>query len=240
MKFQRKMDLLTSNTKLGKPVPGWDIAGLQLLPGTAAGVGELCPERGECYASCLAWAGRGVFASVRKARQARAELLFERPEIFASMLDAELLRLTAGAILRAHRLAVRMNVLSDVDWREHPAVYRVLRRHAKGGVVFYDYTKRIERPDPVLYGKSPARVCYSWSERSTAVPAWAAWVAVVTARERPILPLLVAGWSAPGTVMGGIQSDGDADDLFFLRPRGVQILRPKGPARKAQAGGLVL
>lgn len=229
------MELLTSNTKLGKLVPGWSILGLQLLPGDSAGKGELCPERGACYASCLAWAGMGAFPAVREARKRRTELLFEQPQAFAAMLDAELLRATCSAISRAERLAVRLNVLSDIDWRDHPAVYRVLRRHAKGGVAFYDYTKRMERPDPALYG-SPARVCYSWSERSTVPPAWADWVAAVCADgAENSLPGRLIGWQSAH----GVMSDGDRDDLFFLRPRGIQVLRPKGPARKAREGGLV-
>ena len=105
-------------------------------------------------------------------------------------------------------------------------------------MLFYDYTKRRESPDHRIYGHRP-RVCYSWSERAETVPAWAHWVAVVTDPERPILPLQVAGWRSPGTVMGGIQSDGDADDLFFLRPLGVQILSPKGKAR-GSAGPFVV
>lgn len=231
------VDLLTSNAKLSKPVSGWTVLGLQLLPGPAAGFGDLCPGRGSCYAQCLAWAGRGAMRSVREARARRTALLFEHPENFASQLDAELLRHTVGAISRAERPAIRLNVLSDIDWREHPAVYRVLRRHAAGGVVFYDYTKRLDRPDPTLYG-SPARVCYSWSERSTTVPGWADWVAVVG---DGTLPLHVAAWRpANARPFGWRISDGDGDDLFFLRPPGPQILKPKGLARAAGSGGLVV
>lgn len=233
------MDLLTTNAKLDKAVPGWTVLGLQLLPGPAGGHGDVCPERGACYASCLAWAGRGAMASVREARKRRTALLFEHPEAFAGMLDSELLRATCGAIARAERLAVRLNVLSDIRWNDDSRllpVYRVLRRHAAGGVVFYDYTKRLERPDRTLYG-SPARVCYSWSERSITVPEWADWVAAVC-REgaENSLPGRLIGWQSPH----GCMSDGDKDDLFFLRPRGIQILRPKGPARKAGPGGLVI
>lgn len=219
------MNLLTSNTKLGKAVPGYRILGLSLLPGIASGR-EVCPGRGACYATCLAWAGRSAMAGVRAARKARTDLLFEHPTVFAAQMDRELLAHTVAAIRHAEKPAVRLNVLSDVDWREHPAVYRVLRRHADGGVLFYDYTKRRESPDPRIYGHRP-RVCYSWSERAETVPAWAHWVAVVTDPERPTVP-------ADAWPTGGQMSDGDAEDLFFLRPPGVQILSPKGKARGSE------
>lgn len=227
------MELLATNHKLSKPVPGWRITGLSLLPGDSAGRGELCPERGQCFAVCLAWAGMGQFDSVRKARRDRTHLLFDDPAGFAAMLDSELLRATVRAISAGRKLAVRLNVLSDIDWRDHPLVYSVIRRHARGGVVFYDYTKRTGKPDAAIYGK-PARVCYSWSERSERVPTWAKWTAVVGDLEHPALR-----WRSASTHWPIV--DGDADDLFFLRPQGIQLLAPKGLARReGAAAGFVM
>lgn len=233
------MELLTSNTKLGKAVPGWHILGLQLLPGDSAGYGELCPNRGECFKVCIAWAGRGTFKGVREARQRRTALLFENPTYFASLLDFELLRATSCAMIAGCKLAIRLNVFSDIDWRGHPEVYRVLLRHRKGGVVFYDYTKKPGKPDSKLYG-DPARVCFSWSERAEVVPRWASWVSIVVPSFQHTVARPVADWH--GSIGGSARmSDGDRDDLFFLRAPGIQGLLSKGLARReGSATGFVM
>lgn len=222
------MKLLTSNAKLGKSVPGWHILGLQLLPGRSAGVGELCPQRGECYSVCLAWAGLGGLASVRKARRDRTRFLFQDPQGFADMLDYELFGALADARADRCKLAVRLNVFSDIDYyADHSAVADVLLKYCRD-VAFYDYTKRTDRPSPLYWDERLRlwRVCYSWSERSTVVPSWALWVSVVG----DAIPWTLRKHSGLG--VNPLPADGDVDDLFFLRPCGIQLLSPKGKARR--------
>jgi hypothetical protein len=161
--FQSAAALLTAPTaqaKLAKSaVPTF---GLSLVPARTllsfSGAMNLCPAAtAGCEAACLNTAGKGRLSTVQLARQARADFLFRDPESFGIILASELVKhATAKGSIR-----VRLNVISDLRWEL--IIPRAMRRLARMGARFYDYTKfapRMRRPIDGVYS-----LTYSASER---------------------------------------------------------------------------
>jgi len=120
-----------SNAKLAKgSVPTY---GLSLAPADASGY-ELCAWRSaECTAACLGIrAGRSRMTSVQRARIRKTKRMVQQPYAFMRSMLMEL-----ESARRAHgdRFALRLNVLSDLDWQSlAPFLLSYGRWH-------YDYTK---------------------------------------------------------------------------------------------------
>lgn len=141
------MKLLATNTKLDKAVPGWKILGLSLAPHTLGGGPTLCPySTAECRAVCLGTeAGLNILETALAAKVARTQLWLSDPEAFKAQLATEIHYARRSAIKAGLKLAVRLNVYSDIVWeREFPDLFE-----AYDDVAFYDYTKwpqRFNRP----------------------------------------------------------------------------------------------
>ncbi len=101
---------------------------------------ELCPNRGDCYKTCLFFSGFGSTPSVRKARLARARLWKRDPERVIDRLYGEIPALNRKARQIGLKLAVRLNVFSDIAWEGRAYLMR-----DNPDVQFYDYTKSFER-----------------------------------------------------------------------------------------------
>lgn len=130
-----------SNPKLaksGKKIPEYRTKGLSLAPSTMSGI-DVCPAASkECKAACLgASAGRGVMKNVRKGRIEKTHKLFDHPHLFYAKLDHEIENAKHTAHRDGQKLAVRLNVLSDIP-HEHLAPKMFEKHH---DVSFYDYTK---------------------------------------------------------------------------------------------------
>jgi hypothetical protein len=164
------------------------------------------------------------------ARIARAVAFMEHREWFERMLVYELGRITRKADAKAFRVAVRLNVVSDVMWeREFPALFWLFR-----DVQFYDYTKHVRRVFRFLGDELPLNysLTLSLSEDNRAdartVLEGGGNVAVVF---RNGLPKDWFGFSV---------LDGDETDLRFLDPPGVVVgLRAKGTAKADRSGFVV-
>lgn len=219
-----------ANVKLAKS-EGMDVmpVGVSLSPANVAGIGTTCAySTPGCRALCLASAGKGGLTTVQEARKVRTLFLAEHPEAFLAILVRDLHKAQAKARKAGRILGVRLNILSDLRWEAiAPCLFDMF-----GDAMFYDYTKW---PMALRYlVPSNYHLTYSATERTTydqiatmvdmgvnvAVP-------VAIKRSEPI----------PATLYGVPAIDGDKHDVRPLDPKGVVVaLRPKGAARKAEAG----
>lgn len=191
--------------------------GLSLLPARLAGVGNVCPySTRACRSSCLNTAGRGTARFVQESRLARTVLLVEHPAAFATLVEAEIMRLPEGA-------AVRLNVFSDLPWEQiWPEVFTV-----RSDLQFYDYTKW-----PVGARVTPANyhLTYSaselWTDEQIADAVQGGTNVTVVLDVKPTARI-------PATWNGLPVIDGDRNDARYMDPDGVVVgLRAKGRARR--------
>jgi len=130
-----------SNPKLaksGEKIPEYTTKALSLAPSTMSGI-DVCPAASkECKAACLgSAAGRGTMSNVRRGRINKTLKFFDHPHLFYAKLDNEIENAKKTATRKGKKLAVRLNVLSDIP-HEHLAP-KLFEKH--GDVSFYDYTK---------------------------------------------------------------------------------------------------
>jgi hypothetical protein len=225
--FISVMKLLATNTKLEKGSKlNWNTKGLSLAPANLSGK-QLCPHRSAgCEAACLNLSGMGVFSNVQEARINKAKFLIERRADFLAALNKELQLLHKKA-LKGEKIAVRLNVLSDLPW------HNMIDMSAFPALNFYDYTPNLARMIQFLNGELPANyhLTFSRKENNQAkvelVAAMGGNVAVVFDK-------------LPKTYLGKEVIDGDATDLRVLDPKGVIVgLKAKGRGKKDTSGFVV-
>jgi hypothetical protein len=219
------MNLLSdSNTKIKKGEKfGWKTFGLSLAPHTISGK-NLCPHASEgCALACLNTAGMGIFSNVQKARLEKTKYLLENRAEFLAQLKKEI----ANKKKRIEKLAVRLNVLSDLPW------HNLIDMAQTPDVHYYDYSPNISRMIQYLNGELPANyhLTFSRKENNQAkcelVLSMGGNVAVVFDK-------------LPTTYMGKPVVDGDETDLRFLDPKGVIVgLKAKGKGKKDESGFVV-
>jgi hypothetical protein len=225
--FFSVMKLLATNTKLEKGSKlNWNTKGLSLAPANLSGK-QLCPHRSAgCEAACLNTAGMGIFSNVQEARINKAKFLIEKRADFLAALNKELQLLHKKA-LKGEKIAVRLNVLSDLPW------HNMIDMSAFPALNFYDYTPNLARMIQFLNGELPANyhLTFSRKENNQAkvelVAAMGGNVAVVFDK-------------LPKTYLGKEVIDGDATDLRVLDPKGVIVgLKAKGKGKKDTSGFVV-
>lgn len=158
--------LLTTNGKLLKTETGVEggvpielpdgrnieSAGLAISPAFKVGKFSTCPNSASCAQECLGKTSGGYFAygggadlEAMKGTRLRSfrmtQAMFREPEAFAIKLNEEIFSLKKAAEKNGNALAIRLNVLSDID----PKVYKSIIE-ANPDVLFYDYTKMKYRP----------------------------------------------------------------------------------------------
>lgn len=158
--------LLTTNGKLLKTETGVEggvpielpdgrnieSAGLAISPAFKVGKFSTCPNSASCAQECLGKTSGGYFAygggadlEAMKGTRLRSfrmtQAMFREPEAFAIKLNDEIMSLKKAAAKNGNALAIRLNVLSDID----PKVYKSIIE-ANPDVLFYDYTKMKYRP----------------------------------------------------------------------------------------------
>jgi hypothetical protein len=221
------MKLLATNTKLEKGSKlNWNTKGLSLAPANLSGK-QLCPHRSAgCELACLNTAGMGIFSNVQEARINKAKFLIEKRADFLAALNKELQLLHKKA-LKGEKIAVRLNVLSDLPW------HNMIDMSAFPALNFYDYTPNLARMIQFLNGELPANyhLTFSRKENNQAkvelVAAMGGNVAVVFDK-------------LPKTYLGKEVIDGDATDLRVLDPKGVIVgLKAKGKGKKDTSGFVV-
>lgn len=190
---------------------------------------RLCPfsELAGCLGPCLNSAGRGAFDSVQRARQAKTDFFYARPDDFVRALAADVWSLARKAARAGQIPLVRLNGTSDILW-ENIRLDGLTIFEMFPAVQFYDYTKHPKRNPPKNYD-----LTYSFSgitpEKITlkGVTQPGARVAVVFHR-RADIPKTFRGWPVV---------DGDDTDVRHIDPSGVVVaLYAKGKARRDDSG----
>jgi len=156
------MSLLVMNKKLSK---GDNLNyGLELLPSVLSGT-NFCPKAGQCMLNCLVFTGKGNRVQQRsviegnlntilKKRARRSFLLNADPSAFEELLIESIAKRIEYAKGQGKKVAFRLNVFSDLDWRH------IAKRFPE--TTFYDYTKVWERKPLENYN-----LTYSFSEKVT-------------------------------------------------------------------------
>ena len=137
-----------SNTKLRKNGAAFETLGLSLSPHKSAGVGNLCTHASlGCIASCLNEQGlASVFSAIKDARKRRTEIFYHDRGWFIDRVKTEIGNRCKLAKKRGTRVAVRLNVFSDVIWeRVAPSIFTDFP-----DVSFYDYSKHPNRFGAIL------------------------------------------------------------------------------------------
>lgn len=234
-----------SNTKIlksDKAGLGYLTASLSLAPHKASGF-NLCPSASKaCIADCLYTSGlAGVFPrTIQPARIARSRWLRLDPASFRNRLERELSLAVKNVTRKGFKLAVRLNVLSDVQWeREFPGLLESFP-----SVQFYDYTKIYKRMARYVMEDFPSNyhLTFSWSGTNRADCLW-----ILGNGGNVAVPFQVKYYGEnrkplPSQFLGYPIIDGDVNDARFLDPQGGYIvgLRAKGKARKDNKSGFVI
>src|SRR4051812_3837817 len=139
---------------------GYKTWGLSLAPATESGYNLCSSSTPGCRAACLYRQGHGrLDPGIAVARIARAVAFKEHRDWFAASLVYELGRITRRADAEGYRIAVRLNVVSDVMWeREFPALFWLFR-----DVQFYDYSKHAKRVFRFLADELPPNYSLTFS-----------------------------------------------------------------------------
>lgn len=214
------LDTSGGNTKLAKTNKGekYRVAGLSLFPSDIN-----CPARhvAGCAESCLESAGRGRMSNVINGRQAKAAWFKDDQPAFLEQLNKELKSFAATCKRQGVNPAVRLNVISDIQWEK----LDVPQLHPE--IMFYDYTKLSAR-----LGKTPSnyRLMFSYSG------ALAYQNQVLQAVQTDVPVSVVFRGPMPATFMGRPVIDGDISDLDNLLAGPVIVgLRAKGKAKKSES-----
>ncbi|HEX3152622.1 MAG TPA: hypothetical protein VHR66_31405 [Gemmataceae bacterium] len=217
-------------SKSNRAGTGYKTWGLSLAPAKESGFNLCASSTRGCRAACLYRQSHGrLFPSIAAARIARAVAFKEHRDWFERSLVYELGRITRNADRDGYRVAVRLNVVSDVMWeREFPALFWLFR-----DVQFYDYTKHSKRMFRFLAGELPLNysLTYLMSEDGTDVR---------TVLEAGGNVAIVFRGRLPKAWCGFPVIDGDENDLRFLDPAGVVVgLLAKGSANRDATGFVV-
>lgn len=173
--------LIGDNAKLAKQDGTcWLGGGVALAPHTTSELGpNLCPYATKgCAAGCLNLSGRAkVYKGVLPGRLKRTKLLFSHRPAFMAMLEDDFKKwqrkaARGGPNCAEYKLAIRMNILSDLEWEYWALPWpeldmermSVVKRYPD--IQFYDYTKIPSRMERFLSGNWPDNyhLTFSWSE----------------------------------------------------------------------------
>jgi len=158
--------LLTQNMKLVKTEKGYeggkpivlpdgrniDNTGLALSPAFKANKFTTCPNSASCAGSCLGKTSGGYFfmgggSDLSAVKGPRLEsvkktlAMLHEPEAFAIKLNNDIRIAKIKARKEGRMLAIRLNVLSDINPQIHEAIIK-----DNPDVMFYDYTKNNTNP----------------------------------------------------------------------------------------------
>lgn len=116
---------------------------LSLQPTNLNSKGEnLCKfSTRECRTACLQFAGRQSFDNVVQSRSRKTEFFVNHRKEFMKKLWDELYCLNTKMGLQGKKAAVRLNLLSDVDWPKEFDKHGYVSLDTLMFIQFYDYTK---------------------------------------------------------------------------------------------------
>lgn len=199
--------------------------GLSLAPAETSGYNVCQQATAGCKSTCLFVQGRGALPSNAAVRVARTRFFFEQQAQFRMWLFRDIAAAQSKADRKGMRLAVRLNVLSDLPWeRIMPELFEAFPH-----VQFYDYTKVLGRTTlPANY-----HLTYSRSESNDA------GVLQLLAEGRNVA-VVFQSKDLPTSWHGYDVINGDETDLRFLDRKGVVVgLYAKGTAKGNVSGFVV-
>lgn len=219
----KKIKLLTegkNNTKTAKNSRTTYYLSLQPASFNSKNV-NLCKfSTKECREQCLQYAGRQGFSNVVKSRTNKTEYYLNNPQEFIDKLYDELKELNKG------KVAVRLNLLSDVDWEKEFAIFKPdVNLNDLKNIQLYDYTKdhfKIMTNGVKNYHFTYSYSGHNWKICSDFLQKGLANVAVVF---KPSIPSTYESF----TVINGDESDErylDAKNVIV----GLKYKKPKGVA----------
>jgi hypothetical protein len=220
--------LSTTNTKIKKGEKfGWTTFGLSLAPANLSGK-QLCPHRSPgCEFSCLNTAGMGVFSNVQEARIAKSKYLIEEKNSFIAQLKKELIAAQKKAKKLGMKIAVRLNVLSDLPW------YNMIQMSEYPNIQFYDYTPNVSRMIQFLRGELPENYHLTFSRKENNQSK----VELIASMGGNIAAVFD---TLPDTYLGKKVIDGDETDLRFMDDKNVIVgLKAKGKGKKDTSGFVI-
>jgi len=223
----KTMKLLSpNNTKIKKGEKlGWLTLGLSLLPYNLSGKNFCSHASQGCAAACLNTSGMGVFSNVQEARLKKSRFFIEQKETFLSQLKKEITLAIKNAKKKNMKLAVRLNVLSDLPWEN------LIDMKAFPEVMFYDYTPNPKRMISFINGELPENYHLTFSRKENNQH-----LVELFAKTRANIAAVFAG-SLPKSYLGKPVVNGDDTDLRFLDPQGVIVgLVAKGKGKKDGSG----
>lgn len=217
---------LTKSDNSGK---GYLTYGLSLAPADVSGYQVCASSSPGCRASCLFTSGHGKMSTVQRARIAKTLAFFEHREDFTLMLHDEIGRALRKAKKEEKKVAIRLNVLSDLMWEK----YKVVKQFPD--VQFYDYTKHYKRMLKYCQGKLPSNyhLTFSRSEcnEREALDVLKNGGNVTVVFDRKELP---KEWRSYSVI------NGDETDLRFLDKKNCVVgLYAKGDGKKDKSGFVV-
>jgi hypothetical protein len=207
----KEKNLLTSgksNTKTAKN--SMETYYLSLQPTNLNSKGEnLCKfSTKECRTQCLQYTGRQGFSNVVKSRQRKTEMFVNNREVFLDKLWSEL-----EALNKKGKYAVRLNLLSDVNWDiQFISVGKDLSKLSN--IQLYDYTKDPLKVAMNNVGNYNFTFSYSggnwkWCEKFL--------------KEKTANVAMVFKNSVPSQYEGYKVVDGDLNDERYLDEKGVIV-----------------
>lgn len=237
-KLLAKASANTKTAKSDRASFGFMTTSLSLAPHKASGF-NLCPAASAaCIADCLYTSGlAGVFPrTIQPARIAKSRMLRLTPSVFHGQLEKEIDAYRKLAARKGLVLAVRLNVLSDVQWeKEMPGLIE-----SRPDVMWYDYTKIYSRMLRYVASQLPVNyhLTFSWSGENEVqcrnILAKRGNVAVPfhTRKNKPL----------PTKFLDRPVINGDETDMRFLEGnRGLIVgLKAKGKARKDFSSGFIV
>ena len=190
--------------------------GLELLPSNLSGK-NLCGREGNCRYSCLAFTGQNIRCHSQKLlamelegaikyRAIRSWLYNNDRKWFLERLKIEILHHASIAAYSGLKFAVRLNVFSDVDWREFTATLPEIQ--------FYDYTKYHERTSTANY-----HFTYSFTEKMSRADV----INLVKSGKNVAMVIDHGKQPMPEKVAGVRIYNGDLHDARYNDPKGVIV-----------------
>ena len=203
------------NTKLakGNKLSNYVTYGLSLAPHRISGYNTCASSTYECRAACLDDTGmRAVWQNIHKHKLARTLLYFQQRKEFLAMLQRDINR-AMGKLDAGQRLAIRLNVYSDIPWEHTGIVFN------NPFVQFYDYTKIPKRSGQILpnYWNTLSYSGRNWTSCKNKLVQGHNVATVFGSRGGFKLDQLPQEWRGFKVI------DGDQTDLRFLDKRGVIV-----------------
>ena len=130
-----------TNTKTAKNGIQYLTAQHSIRPANFAGIGNVCPNASPgCLKSCLQSTGNAnVFKMITAARDAKTAAYYLTRDWYIENVISNLVKWQKRAEKQNKKLAVRLNVLSDIPWE------KLIKLETFSDTIFYDYTKSPRR-----------------------------------------------------------------------------------------------